>query len=487
MPDEAVSRMRTHGVVGYGCLQRTRVRTRAVCAAACTVLLLFGRPGSANVPEAGSLPAIRSRGEIVIVTRNAPTTMYVDRSGHPAGFEHDLAAAFAQSLGVKPRFIEVDSVEAMLHAVADGRADLAAGSVTRTAALEKRFRFGPVYAHVSQELVCNPGRKPTTLSALAKVGTVVVPAGSSHSARLAELEKRYPDVHLHWRAVTGQSTEELLAQVADGLADCTVTDSNVFAIDRRYHPRLEVMRKLGPPQPLAWPMPKHAQALADAATRWLAQYKDSGKLTALEARYFRFLKPRTFVDKQTLTQRVHGVFPRYAADFAGAAKKYDLDEWLLAAQAYEESHWDPDAAGPSGGRGIMMLTEPTARAVHASSRLSAAQSIQGGAKYMHHIEQELPAAAKPPDRHYLALAAYNIGYDHLEDAMQLARRLGRNPYLWTDVEKTLPLLTEPRYYDTVQHGYAPGIRAVQYVHRIRGDADIIRHAMQAGRYAKRSP
>lgn len=150
---------------------------------------------------------------------------------------------------------------------------------------------------------------------------------------------------------------------------------------------------------------------------------------------------------------------------------------MLAAQAYEESHWDPDATGPGGARGIMMLTLPTARAVHASSRLSPEQSIMGGAKYMRHIEQELPAAVKPPDRHYLALAAYNIGYDHLEDAMQLAKRLGGDPYLWNDVEKTLPLLTEPRYYDTLKHGYAPGIRAVQYVHRIRGDADIIRHAM----------
>ncbi|MGH8111912.1 MAG: transglycosylase SLT domain-containing protein [Rhodanobacteraceae bacterium] len=149
------------------------------------------------------------------------------------------------------------------------------------------------------------------------------------------------------------------------------------------------------------------------------------------------------------------------------------------------SRWKPDANATAGARGIMMLTRPTARAVHAPSRLSAEQSITGGAKYMRRIEQELPAAVKPPDRHYLALAAYNIGYVHLADAMQLTKRLGRNPDLWTEVEKTLPLLTERRYYDTLKQGYAPGIRAVRYVHRIRGDADIIRHVVAASRRSER--
>lgn len=459
------------------CARAPGVLARAAFGAACAIMFGAAPAAPATLRDPGDLAAIKSRGELVIVTRNSPTTTFIGRSGQTVGFEHDLATAFAHDLGVKPRFIEVDSVEAMLDDLDRGEADLAAGSITKTAKLEKQFRFGPTYAHVYQELVCNPGHKPTTVSALAKVRTVVVPADTSHATRLPELRRKYPHVDLHWRVVKGASTEQLLEEVAEGLADCTVTDSNVFAINRSYHPRLEVMLKLSSPQPLAWPMPKRAHALADAATHWLAKFKKDGKLTKLKARYFKFLKPRTFVDKQTLAERVRKIYPRYAADFAQAASQYDLNPWLLAAQAYEESHWDADAEGPNGARGMMMLTQPTARKVHAPSRLSPAENIMGGAKYMRLIEDRFPAAVKPPDRHYLALAAYNIGYVHVADAMQLAKRLGGNPDLWTDVAKTLPLLTEPRYYETLKHGYAPGIRAVQYVHRIRGDADIIRHAM----------
>ncbi|MGH8190318.1 MAG: transporter substrate-binding domain-containing protein, partial [Rhodanobacteraceae bacterium] len=357
----------------------------------CAMLLVACNTSASGLYAPGTLAAIKSRGELVIVTRNAPTTTFFDRSGHRTGFEHDLATSFAQYLGVKPRFLYVKSVHAMLAAVRDGRADLAAGAITRTTAREKRFRFGPTYAHVSQELVCNATHKPTTIGALAEVKRIVVPADSSYAERLAALKRKYPDVHLRWQTVRDVSTQQLLAEVADGLAGCTVTDSDVFAIDRSYHPRLQTMLKLSKPQPLAWPMPKDAHALAAAAARWLAAFKKSGKLKALKARYFQFLKPQTFADKKALVESVRKIYPRYAADFARAAKKYDLNKWLLAAQAYQESHWNPDAVSPTGVRGIMMLTQPAAHAVHATDPVSAAQSIMGGAQYMRDLERKLPA------------------------------------------------------------------------------------------------
>lgn len=143
--------MRRRGLRRDGWRQRhaAGVRTTGLLGIAGMAWLLLGAAATAGLPGAGSLAAIKARGELVVVTRNAPTTTFIDSAGHTVGFEHDLASAFAQYLGVKPRFVEVDSVQAMLDDVEDGKADLAAGDITRTAARGKRFRFGPTYGHVT--------------------------------------------------------------------------------------------------------------------------------------------------------------------------------------------------------------------------------------------------------------------------------------------------------------------------------------------------
>lgn len=429
--------------------------------------------GLATLEAPGNLAAIKSRGEIVIATRNAPTVSYIDRDGRSSGPEHDLASAFARYLGVSPRFETVNSVAELLKLVADGKADMAAGSISRIASREKRFVFGPGYAHVSQEVVCNSANKPRDVADLAALSRLVVAANTSYVQRLQQLNKQYPDMGLHWTAAKGVGTEELLAKVAAGKIDCTIADSNIVAINRRYFPSLLVMFKLGKPQTLAWPMPKGATKLAAAANKWLAHYKKSGKLADLKSRYYGFIGNWDYVDKRTLVDAIDTTYPKYRKFFIEAAKQYGFDPWLLAAQAYQESHWNPRAVSYTGVRGIMMLTLNTAESLGVDDRLDAEQSILGGAKYLRKMETKLPDSIAPPERYYFALAAYNVGYYHLRDAMRLAKRLGRNSDSWADIKKTLPLLMQRKYYRQAHYGYARGSEAVRYVQRIRDYADII--------------
>lgn len=447
----------------------------------CCPLLVFGCSKSKNpqsrlatLSTPGKLAAIQSRGELVVVTRNAPTVTYIDRDGRSSGPEHDLAAAFAKHLDVTPRFIEVDSVQAMLQAVAKGQADMAAGSITVTPGRKKEFSFGPSYAEVSQDVVCNRNNKPRTVADLAKVNKLVVAADTSYVSRLAALKKQHPDDGLHWKQATDIGTEQLLAEVAEGKIGCTIADSNIVAVNRRYHPQLLVMFKISQPEPLAWPMPKGAAKLRRAADKWLASYKKAGKLAALKEHYYGFIQKWDFVDKSTLVKRIDKVYPRFDTYFTKAAKKYDFDKWLLAAQAYQESHWNPEATSATGVRGIMMLTTNTAKALGVSDRLNPKQSIMGGAKYLRQMEKKLPDSLVAPDRYYFALAAYNIGYAHLRDAMHLTKRLGRSAKSWAAVSKTLPLLMQKKYYTTLKYGYARGTEPVRYVRRIRDYADVIR-------------
>ncbi len=175
-----------------------------------------------------------------------------------------------------------------------------------------------------------------------------------------------------------------------------------------------------------------------------------------------------------LTRRIDQRLPDFRPVFEEAADEYELPADLLAALAYQESHWDPLARSPTGVRGMMMLTQRTAQELGIEDRLDPEQSIRGGARYLRQMHERLDADIPEPDRTYLALASYNIGRGHLLDARRLARELDRDPDRWADMREVLPLLTEERYYRDLRFGYARGYQPVYYVQRIRNYRAVIR-------------
>jgi len=147
---------------------------------------------------------------------------------------------------------------------------------------------------------------------------------------------------------------------------------------------------------------------------------------------------------------------------------------LLAAVSYQESHWNPQAVSPTGVRGMMMLTNSTAKQMKIADRLDPHQSILGGAKYLQRVKKKIPERIQEPDRTWLALAAYNVGWGHLEDARIIAEIQGLNPDSWRDVKECLPLLTQKQWYKRVKRGYARGWEPVRYVENIRSYLDILK-------------
>lgn len=419
--------------------------------------------------RAGDLDAILENGVLTVATRNAPTTYYIDRDGRPAGPEYDLATAFADSLGVEAEFTIYDSVAEMLAAVGGGGADLAAGGLTRTQARSEDFDFGPAYQTVSQQVVCRSA-KPRRASDLVGLELAVI-AHSSYEERLQGLKEKHPE--LAWRAVEDVGTEQLLHRVWEEKIDCTVADSNIVAINRRYYPELLVMFDLGQPQELAWLLPKGAEDLGEALSSWLVSFRESGRMAAMRERYYGFITQFDYLDKKRLVERIDERYRHIDHLFERAAEEYGIPPGLLSAQGYQESHWDPKAVSPTGVRGIMMLTQATAEELGVENRLDPKQSIDGGARYLRNMKERLDEEIPEPDRTYLALAAYNVGLMHLRDAQKLAARQGLDPYDWSDVRETLPLLADRRYYPHLRYGYARGTEPVRYVRRIRDYRDVI--------------
>lgn len=419
-------------------------------------------------PKRGLKAQLRSLGTLRVAMINSATTYY--RRGHEtAGFAYDLVQRFAQNLGVDVKIIPVANRHEALAAVARGRAHLAAGLATGPAQHE-HIRFTPAYARVDLNVVYNTNTpRPDTLTALDARLSV-----QAHGVLGHKLQRRHPQ--LSFTRVSRTNAEALMAQVAQGRRYSTIASADLVAINQRYHPELRVAFTLPHiRRRLAWALPAHySDDLYQRAVQWLAHAQKTGFVRILRRRYFAHAQRLGFVGGRIFAHQVHKRLPRWRGLFKRAAQQYGLDWRLLAAMSYQESHWKPRATSPTGVRGLMMLTQATAAGLGVSNRLDPQQSVDGGARYLLLQRQRLPASIDNPDRTWMALAAYNIGYGHLMDARRLLQARGRDADLWINVREALTWLTQRSYLDATRYGYAPGYQAIEYVGNIRAYYDILK-------------
>lgn len=438
---------------------------RVAVVSALVTLVLASVSCSGESGGVRTLRDIEESGKLIIITRNAPTTYYKDRDGLMAGVEYEMATSFAAWLGVEPEFVVISTISGILDALARGEGDVAAAGLTYTAGRSERFLIGPVYQKVKQLVVGRRGGKqPKRVEDMDDVGLSVV-ASSSYEERLETLRRTHQT--LSWESNDSLDTEQLLARVQNRELDCTVSDDNIFAINRRYYPELVATFSLTEPEPLAWFLHTESEALRKKIHEWFEGFSARGGPALLKEKYYGYVEIFDYVDTRKFVRKIDTTLPKYRPFFEEAAANNELDWTLLAAQSYQESHWNPRARSPTGVKGIMMLTLPAARDLGVTNRLDPIQSIHGGARYLRQLIDRLPDSIEEPDRSWLALAAYNVGMAHLYDARGLARRLGKDPDRWKDLSEVLPLLAQRSYYTTLKHGYARGSEPVQFVKRIR--------------------
>ena len=220
-------------------------------------------------------------------------------------------------------------------------------------------------------------------------------------------------------------------------------------------------------------MPARFPGLAADLDKFIARVSRDGTLARLIERYVPDLKQFQRLDASGLHERVRTALPLYRQLFRDAQGKTGIDWRFLAALAYQESKWDPGATSETGVRGFMQITEDTARRLGVTNLLDPGQNVLAGARYLRDLKEKLPARIQEPDRTWLALAAYNIGLGHLEDARVLAQRQGFDPDHWTNVKRALPLLALPEHYENAKLGYARGGMPVAFVDRVRGYYDVL--------------
>ncbi len=417
-------------------------------------------------------------GTLNVVTRNAATTWYLDREESPAGPEHDLVSHFAEYRGWQVEWAVLDTVADVLQALEEGEAHMAAAGLTHLPSRDARFLPGPSHTAIVEQLVCHREARPLPRSVEQMADVEIrVTADSSYAERLASLANDHSGITFE---EDPRTTEMLLAAVAKQEVGCTLADSNIVKVVRRHFPVLEVAMNLSSGDRLGWYLAADQLALAGKAHEWRDTAAADAAIEAMENRYYGYIGEFDFVDLRALNRRIDERLPAFLDAFLKAEHTTGMPADLLAALAYQESHWDPKAVSPTGVRGIMMLTRNTAESLGVSNRLDPIQSIDAGARYLADRHQRLPEEIPEPDRTYLALASYNIGRGHLLDARELARELGKNPDSWDDMQEVLPLKADKRYYPGTRYGYARGYEPVHFVQRIRNYRDVISVALQAG-------
>lgn len=165
--------------------------------------------------------------------------------------------------------------------------------------------------------------------------------------------------------------------------------------------------------------------------------------------------------------------PHLRAPFEAAARETGISWRMLAALAYQESRWRPKAVSPRGAQGVMMLMPLTAKKMGVNDVFAPDENILGGARYLAYMKQRIPKRITDPDRTWLAIAAYNIGIGHLEDARIITQMRKKNPDRWSDVRANLPRLSDPHWHARVKHGYANGRETLQFVERVSQFAAIL--------------
>ena len=465
------SNLKFKSVCAWRGIQRTGIALGGI-----VLTLLLSACLSENT-QPNHLQQVQERGYLTVGTLMNATSYHLREDG-PHGFEYELAQQLADELQVELRIVDEVHIEHLFDHLARGEVDFVAAGLDVTDQRRVSMRFTPYYHMVDQRLIYKQGRRPRPRDWDDLEGDLMVVAGSSHEEYLQEVSKLHPQ--LQWRTTRLYDADELLGRVINEEIAYTIADTNTLDVQRRAYPDLSVAFTVRNDVPLAWAFPQNNDdSLYATAIEFIGRQHNEGEILKLVDRYWGHVKQFNYVDTQLFIEAVETTLPEYIELFQQYAGEQD---WrLLAAISYQESLWDPWARSPTGVRGMMMLTLPTAQAMGVRSRIDPEQSIRGGARYLERLHQRLPARISEPDRTWFALAAYNVGLGHLNDAREITRRQGGDPDYWIDVRQRLPLLRQKQYYQDTRFGFARGDEPVTYVGNIRRYYDTLRWLDEQGR------
>lgn len=426
-----------------------------------------------HVPEeaghAHDLAQIKDSDELVVLTLYSSTSYFIYR-GQAMGFQYELSEQFAKSLGVKLRIEVARNVPEMIQKLLNGEGDIIAYNLPIT----KEWKDSLIYCGeevITHQVIVqrNNGKTKPLKDVTELIGKDVYVKPGKYYDRLVNLDKELGGgIHIHEVTNDSITVEDLITQVAQGKIAYTVADNDLAKLNATYYPNLNTGLSISFDQRAAWAVRKDCPQLAKAANEWHEKNMTSPAYTASMKRYFEISKAMPHSPILSLRE---GKISHYDDLFKKYAKEIDWDWRMLASLAYTESNFDTTAVSWAGAKGLMQLMPATARAMGMPPGMeqNPEESIKAAVKYIAATNRSLSMIPDKNERLKFILAAYNAGLGHVNDAMALAEKYGKNKFVWdNNVDDYILLKSNEEYFtDPVcKNGYFRGIETYNFVRDI---------------------
>ncbi len=426
------------------------------------------------------LAQIRERGYLQAIVDNNSISYFIYR-GQPMGYEYELLQSLTKSLGVELKIKVISGIEQSIDLLNRGEGDLIAFPLTITQERAKYLAFTDAQFNTCQVLVQKkpsnwrrmpPARLERNLvrSPVELIGKEVhVMNESSFKERLLNLSQEIGGNIIIREDSADAETESLIQKVAEGQIQYTVTDQTIAMVNAVYYPNLDISTVMSLPQQIAWAARKNSPDLLNAVNVWLEDVKRNGRFAVLFKKYFN--SPRSSQIRITSDYSSLGgnKLSPYDDEIKREAAILGWDWRLLASIIYQESNFQPNAESWAGAVGLMQLMPATAAQFGADDRTNPHQSLKAGVRYLKYLDKLWGKYVTDKDeRLKFVLSSYNAGLSHIIDARNLAKKYGKNPARWEDVEAYLVQKSNPRYYrdPVVVAGYCKCEEPVNFVREI---------------------
>ncbi|VAW37615.1 Transglycosylase, Slt family [hydrothermal vent metagenome] len=400
---------------------------------------------------------IEAKGYLTWVTRPSPLTYYTSLDG-VIGLEYDILKQFCDVNGLELVVVTAASNKELFNMFDGFNIDIAGANLTLTDERVKKYSASLAYDETYISLVSSYRQpKITSMERLKNLSGMII-NNSSYEIIADDLVKNYGT---KISRLDDGGLYELLQMVAAGSIDFTLSDSNIIPIYGVYIPQLRVGKQLSDVHEIVFYMRKGKDSLLQTKLDdFIEKYIFQNKVNRYKQFIIDTLPNSKPADTVNFLKNYKNRWPKVKPIIYATARKFNISPILLGAISYQESHWNAKAVSPTLVKGLMMLTKAVASEQDVTDRFNPLQSLEGGVRHFLKMRKRVPARINEPDKTNFALAAYNLGYGHLEKARVMTQKAGKNPDLWSDVKLFLPRL------NNLEKNRADGKTAVRYVENI---------------------
>ena len=428
-----------------------------------------------------TLEEIRRSGYIRILTRNNDTSFFIYR-GHRMGFDYELGKRLAQRLGIRVDMVITTNWGDMVPQLLRGEGDVIAAEVTVTEARKQEVLFAAPWGHTREVVVYRASAPPIAAPGDLAGKEVHVRRSSAYFDTLTDLSRTLearglPAIRVH-AVPEDWETDTILTAVSKGEILYTVADGLLARIHVASFAGLKMGPEISADRDLAWavrPGDVKLKKEIDAVFRELRKKPD---FNLLRHKYFEEDRSFQKTRRNELYASETGTLSPYDAMVRRYAQEHAFDWRLVAAQIYQESHFDPRRKSWAGASGLFQLMPATARGLGVDDPTDPEQSIRGGLEYMQKLHDHYGDVPDGIERYRFALAAYNSGSGHIDDARRLARADRKDAKKWREVAPYVLRLSQRKYASRARFGYCRGAEPVDYVRHIderyAGYAQLVR-------------